>query len=116
MHLGLPYTRFEAQLELYVEVDSGVWTIPIAKSVLKDLTLVYVGVHYLLNSSIYVRPALRKSFPFQDWLNRLYTVHGACDYYSDDGVNNGHVFCRVRKPEHNRYSLGYLMRDLDKDQ
>jgi len=96
MHLGLPYTRFEAQLELHVEVNNGTWTIPIAKSVLKDpklLTLVYVGVHYLLKSSIYVRPALRKSLPFQDWLNRQYTVHGACDYYSDDGVNTGHVFC-----------------------
>ena len=95
MHLGLPYTRHKAQLELHVEVNKSIWRIPIAMASLSDkafLCLVYVGVHYLPGHNIYVGSALRKSLPFKNWLNDDYAVKGARDYYAEDGVNSGCVF------------------------
>lgn len=97
MNLALPYTRNDAQLELHVEVNRIAWIILVAKSSLCNkalLCLIYVGVHYLLGESIYVRPTLMKSLPFKDWFYKDYAVKGArdIDYYTQDDVNSGRVF------------------------
>ena len=96
LQLALPYTATCSRLDVHVEINDGLWVIPITEHIrpLWDKALlctVYAGVHYLLDKPLSSDRPLLISKPFKQWEDGSYSVHGARDYESKF-ANSGRVF------------------------